>query len=462
MSGEKTNIELGIQVDDKRLTQLQRKLSRTKKNLIEMQKAGMKGDQFKHQARELQRQIAYRKHSLKLQQQQAALQKAQNMAASKFTGFIQKGQHAQIGFNGAALSGLFFGMQLQKTFGGALKSIFEGYKKIIPESHEFNKMTTRLSANWQFFKFQLADALSNSPLFQSLISFSIKLLQVLQGLPAPVKSFLMYAMLAAAALGAWLFTTNTLRLGLAGISDQMGLINAATGKFSWGKMGTTAGIGAAVLAVAGLTAGMFELQSGSETATKKWEKFKEGMVGVANSIFNPMAEAMGAVGFELKDLNEVWLVAGAIWQNVLVALGTMFNALVPLIRTVFNALTILARTAHNAAQIMADFWSMDFKGVMDNFRDLRDGVVQDIDDIANAWSESQKNFEDLQAGVLTPDDIRQSIQEYRASQQKEATGGMTTNVIIDGNIQSISPELAETADKFTKALTGDVLGSSGR
>ncbi len=57
---------------------------------------------------------------------------------------------------------LFGGMVLERTFGGALRSIVDSFKKITGLQSEFNKATLRVSASWNFLKFAIGNAL-NSP-----------------------------------------------------------------------------------------------------------------------------------------------------------------------------------------------------------------------------------------------------------------------------------------------------------
>lgn len=133
-----------------------------------------------------------------------------------------------IKFNGNMLSLLFFGMEIKRVFGGALKSIFEGYKKIIPEGHEFNRLTTKLSANWEFFKFQLADALATSPLFQKLVMGAIKAIKYFQNLSETSKLFIVIGLAIMTVVGALLMYIGLISLGISSVINMAAVYSGWT------------------------------------------------------------------------------------------------------------------------------------------------------------------------------------------------------------------------------------------
>lgn len=152
---------------------------------------------------------------------------------------------------GPFLSLLFFGMMLQRAFTSALKSIFEGYKKALPESAKFNQMTNKLSANWEFFKFQLADALADSPLFARFIAFLINILNRLQALSPEMKVFLGVGLAAGAALGFLLMTIGQIGLAIPGLI----LVGKGFAAVWIGLKTTLAGIQASIILIDSLTGG---------------------------------------------------------------------------------------------------------------------------------------------------------------------------------------------------------------
>jgi len=240
-----------------------------------------------------------------------------NTQKNPITNWAKQGSEGLIGFNGAALSTLFLGMQLQKTFGAALTAIFDGYKKAQPEGSKFNEMTNKLSANWEFFKFQLADALTQSPMFQKFIAFTITLIQWFQKLPEPIKAATVALIAFTAALGVILFTTSTIKLGLAGLIDGMGGLGLATGSFKWGAVAKVGWITAAVALVATFYKAWDTFANSSYMANEKSKIFTDGMKDTLNSVITPLTEAFGLLNFSLGSLTEVFVFVGAQVQNVI-------------------------------------------------------------------------------------------------------------------------------------------------
>lgn len=378
----------------------------------------------------------------------------------KFTRTLTEGLNRSsielVRFNGNMLSTLFFGMELRRIFSGAIKSIFEGYKKIIPEGNEFNKQTTQLSANWQFFKFQLADALAQSTVFQVFIGFAINMVKIFQKIPAPIKTFIGVLLIVLGVIGAILMFTGIWALGVGSLINLFSVLKASIAKAGgaakiFGSIMSPMLI--TILAVAAvlmaLNASMGKFHDHSETGKKKWDKFKKTMVNVVGSALEPMLEAIGMIGINLGDMNEIMIVVGAVWQNVLTGIGMLINALIPIIRTVVNILTIFIRTIKNAAEMAMNFFQMDFKGVLDNWGQLKNGVVGDINDIVDAWKTSQKNFGEIQASFVTGQDIQAALDNYRQSlnaetQSKQGTSEQKTTggvVVVNGMQDAVAQGL---------------------
>lgn len=392
------------------------------------------------------------------------------VSSNRFTNALANGLNKSstevVRFNGNMLSLLFFGMELKRIFLGALKSIFEGYKKIIPESSAFNRMTTKLSANWEFFKFQLADALANSPLFQKFIGFLIRVLQVFNSLPTPIKSMIGYLLIVGAVIGTILMFIGIWALGVGSLINQFGILKSAIlnagGAFnilSPTLLGFLATAALLALLFMGLNASLKKFHEHSDTGKKKWEKFKTTMTDVMGSALEPILEAIGAMNIDLNDLNEIMIVVGAIFQNVLVSIGMMLNALVPLIRTIVNGFSILIRTIKNASEMLWNFYNWDFDGVLKNWDDLKNGVVQDIDDITEAWKKSQTNFNELQGSIITGQEIEAALNDYRNSIALEAESSQSTSdVVIVGSIDQAADEGYLTPEQLQKIISANTSG----
>jgi hypothetical protein len=226
---------------------------------------------------------------------------------------------------GPFLSLLFFGMQLQRTFTGALKSIFEGYKKAIPESAKFNQETNRLSANWEFFKFQLADALAQSPLFTQFIGFLIEMLKKLQALSPETKKWLTVTLALGAAFGLSLFVIGQIGLAIPGLillaegfAAAWGFVTAAIGLTQGAVLAlfdTTTVFGAEIAALAAPWLGVIALIGLLGFAWVKFvDKFKDGVGLITDDWTDYIVIFVGAfvngvaqIGLTILQLQTLWL-----------------------------------------------------------------------------------------------------------------------------------------------------------
>ena len=180
-------------------------------------------------------QIAMKHEKLATIEADKAFDKA-SKSLGKFGKFAQHGTKQLVEFNGTALSMMFFGMAINRVFKKAMSSIFDGYKKAIPASSEFNRQTLALSANWEFFKFQLADAFAKSDLFQKFIGFTIGLLHTFEKLPVPVKAFLVDMVALAIVLGTLAVVFGTVSLGIGAVINSFATISTE-GVITYGILG---------------------------------------------------------------------------------------------------------------------------------------------------------------------------------------------------------------------------------
>ena len=74
------------------------------------------------------------------------------------------------------LAFLFTGMALRNFFLGALRGMFDTYTQIINVNNEFFQKTQQVRAGWEFLKFSIIDALSQSPLFMAIIGAIINVI----------------------------------------------------------------------------------------------------------------------------------------------------------------------------------------------------------------------------------------------------------------------------------------------
>jgi len=370
------------------------------------------------------------------QAQKDAADKANKLGKtfSKVAKFAQIGQKAVVGFNGAALSMMFFGMALQRVFIGALSSIYEGYKKAMPQASEFNRQTTALSANWEFFKFQLADAFAKSDLFQRFISLGISLLQTFQRLPQPVKELVVDFGIMMAVLGTLAVAYGTLSLGVGALIDTFHGLKVAISsiKLSSFLAGGPLALGiAAIVAALGLAVVSWnKFSDSSDYAKKKSSLFKDTLMDTVKSAFKPLMDAFKDIGVDINDFNDFLVVAGAVVQDIILFIGMLIDEIISFGRIMSNimqmALNPFIRALKTYAKIIMYIttgkWAKAWKEGSNYLTNVKKDMVTDINDIVDAWDVASRNIEKKQQAFVNP---KTALDEYH-KQMAEATA--TTNV----------------------------------
>jgi len=116
-------------------------------------------------------------------------------------------------FMGLGFSMLFMGMAMNRAITSFITSSISAYKMAGNEQSVFNVKTNELAAAWEFFKFSLIDALSQSTLFLTLIDYVINLINWFNELPEGTKK-----LIAISAGAAWVATK------VAELGGQIGLM----------------------------------------------------------------------------------------------------------------------------------------------------------------------------------------------------------------------------------------------
>lgn len=128
-------------------------------------------------------------------------------------------------FSGEWLSILFFGMALERFFGGFLRGAVNLYNEVTERQTAFGQATTRLAAAWSFLQFSIVQALE--PFLVPAIDFLVNLADSFSNLPGPIKAVIGLVIGLIAFLGLLGFAAGTAKLGLDGIALAMGAEGAA-------------------------------------------------------------------------------------------------------------------------------------------------------------------------------------------------------------------------------------------
>jgi hypothetical protein len=95
---------------------------------------------------------------------------------------LRKLRAASSQFKMGLLSVMFAGMALQRVTNQAFRSIITTYQKANEDTQGLGKATWHLQAAWEFFKYSLIEALTNSELFKNFIEFLLKIVNWLNRL----------------------------------------------------------------------------------------------------------------------------------------------------------------------------------------------------------------------------------------------------------------------------------------
>lgn len=117
------------------------------------------------------------------------------------------------------MSLLFTGMALKRFFGGALRSIWNTYQQIIDVNDQFLQKTQKLHAAWEFLKFSIVEALSQSPLIIDLIGGIIGIINRFNELGPEAKAALGEAAIAVIVLATAMLVLGQALLFVFGISQ---------------------------------------------------------------------------------------------------------------------------------------------------------------------------------------------------------------------------------------------------
>ena len=320
-----------------------------------------------------------------------------------------------LGFNGALLSGLFFGMQLERTMKRALGAMFESYKKIIPEQHAFNIMTTRLAANWEFFKFQLADALGKSPLFIKLTESAISFLNVLSNMNESTLKFIGYSLGFLLVAGFIYKMIGILGMGVASIIEVgagIKAFGAALGGITpIGTLVTAAALAGLYLAYKALATFINETESG-----QKWfDGFKNSLSTLGESMGKLVREILSIFNIELENTGEMLVFIGGLIANVVSAFTGFAHILVGVARIIASLIKDVFRPFANiiksTVRALMSLFSGDWAGAWDAIRSADFSLSLDTSKMREIYDDTIKGVGQLE--IVNPMD---AVREYRAAQ----------------------------------------------
>lgn len=409
----------------------------------------------------------------KTSQQINAVRNITQQAGQQFTQFrdtvgnvMNKASEEVVKFNGNMLSLLFFGMELQRRAKAAFSALFEGFKKVIPEGHKFNQLTNRMSANWEFFKFQLARALTQTKLFTSFTKQVINLIKQLQQLPKPVKAFIAALLPITAAIGGILMMIGIWWLGLASVFNvavkvkdmfvsmatttavTSAKVNGLTGQieethkkvkqFDWEKLGKIGVIVSATLALLVLAYSITNVIAKSEDAQKQWSKLGDAFLGLFNNVLpdgitkvNSLNAAMLIVSMSIGNVVALLGMLTAMFLHGSKVLGLLVGHITGSVYSAFKSMGDMMKNVAEAAEAMwnalrgksfnagkFNLMSRGLEGLRSRTQHLRDTFSETFNELNADVDKNMKKWKDA---IKTPEEMNEAIKKLRNTQDK-ATG----------------------------------------
>jgi len=130
-------------------------------------------------------------------------------------------------FNMSLLSIMFAGMALQRLGKQMLRSLTTTFQKANEDTEGLGKATWHLQAAWEFFKYSMVEALTQSPLFQMLVQWLLQIVMWLNKLPASAKAFILIGIVILFVIGTLMLLIGQIGLFIGGLA-QMGIIGTTT------------------------------------------------------------------------------------------------------------------------------------------------------------------------------------------------------------------------------------------
>ena len=168
--------------------------------------------------------LRHLKQMQKEQQQINRIAMQTGVAAKTVEKAFKKAKDEARRFRSEFLSLMFFGMAMERVFGGLLRASFQTFNKMTEGTNKASHAANRMIAAWEFFKFSLFDALLRSNLFQMLVDSVVALADWFSNLSDETQELIAKTMLWGMILGAILTVVGTLAMGFAAISSVFGLL----------------------------------------------------------------------------------------------------------------------------------------------------------------------------------------------------------------------------------------------
>jgi len=278
-------------------------------------------------------------------------------------------------FDGAALSLMFFGMQLQRIFGGIIRSGVSTFNTVMGQLEDTTTEANRLAGAFTFFKFEVGQAMQ--PLLGALTPIVAKVGELADRFPGLTRKILTFG----AALGGLLIAGGSIRLAQVAFGDllsRMGGIGPAANSalrgfknlatFNFSSLGSQL---KELTGPAKTLAGIGSITIGASLATEAISDAIEGNFGEA--VINGLGAAASTIG------GLMLLAGGGAPAAALAAVGLAIQLvgaenIVDAITKTFHVIVSVAKAA--AMAIKDNFKDGIINGFKESFNEILDFLAK--------------------------------------------------------------------------------------
>lgn len=356
-------------------------------------------------------------------------------------------------FNMNMLTLMFGFMALQRIVSQFGKSAITTYQKANEDTQGLGKSTWHLQAAWEFFKYSLVDALTQSPLFQMFVEWLIKIVQWFNKLSPTVKSWIAIAIAIIFVIATVSVLYSTLQplislLTVGGITGAIKSVGLLAGKFLlWAAL---------IYFVWKLLSGLFTgWNKGSKEAEKSSMSLSKIIGFLAQTfIFLGKLVNLGAqiIGMSLANMKDGFIILA---KSVQLSFAMTFNAVLNNFESMINTIIGGINSAIRGLQKL---------GVrVSTIPTFKTGLQIDTQGIANEIAALQRQIQNR--GMALALDTPTIAEMWASSDMSRLVAPSTSNNVVTNNqlsigeinLSGVSEDIMANTDKLTEQISKEVM-----
>jgi hypothetical protein len=365
---------------------------------------------------------------------------------------LKKLKAASVQFKMSLLSVMFAGMALQRVMGKALRSMITTYQKANEDSEGLGKSTWHLQAAFEFLKYSIVEALTQSPLFQMLVQWLVQVVAWFNKLSPDTKAMIGIGIAIVFVIGTLMLLVGQIGLAINGFA-AMGISGGGAILGIVGKMLMWLAI---AIAVGFIIKGLFKgFTDGTKQASGEGISFGKILGFMAQSFlflmriletgariigngFMQMIDGLKSSFYMLK-----WLF-GTIMNYVIDKFESVINGIIKGINAAIRGANALGARIKEVPELNIGFRA-DTEGALDEISKLGEQIksraaqlYNEMPDLKTLWEQSDVS------GLVTP-----SGQVNQDNSVKVDVGAI--------NVQGASEEVMRDANSLASTIKDQIM-----